>query len=235
MSSPNHQLLAIDLGDPPGPWTAAGFEVAEVDGCPSVLLDRTLLRLRGTGERMTGWALRGLDDPIDGLGVAELPTTDPTTVLGGSNPNGVGRIDHVVVSTDDVLRTVAAFEAAGLDVRGQRGTDSYGSPMRQTFFWAGDVIVELIGPDPDTTNEPDDIGTDLTAERGASFFGLALVAGDLDVTAERMGELLGVPKDAVQRGRRIAGLRGAKVGISVPIAVMSPHVGHVGSAGEPPK
>ena len=35
---------------------------------------------------------------------------------------------------------------------------------------------------------------------------------------------MGTPKDAVQDGRRIAGLRGKEVGIRLPIAVMSPHV-----------
>jgi hypothetical protein len=55
-------------------------------------------------------------------------------------------------------------------------------------------------------------------------FGLALVADDLDATAAQLGELLSTPKPAVQPGRRIAGLRGAQVGISVPVAVMSPHV-----------
>jgi hypothetical protein len=86
--------------------------------------------------------------------------------------------------------------------------------MRQVFFWAGDVIVELIGPDRD---EP-------VTDEATSFFGLALVADDLDATASRLGELLSTPKDAVQPGRRIAGLRGARVGITVPVAVMSPHV-----------
>jgi hypothetical protein len=94
------------------------------------------------------------------------------------------------------------------------------------FFWAGDVIVELIGPDEGepTTDEP------------ASVFGLALSATDLDATAAHLGDLLGTPKDAVQPGRRIAGLRGRQVGISLPIAVMSPHVRagrgeHDGAAG----
>jgi hypothetical protein len=86
--------------------------------------------------------------------------------------------------------------------------------MRQTFLWAGDVIVELVAPDDGEprTDEP------------TSIFGLALVAADLDVTAASLGDLLGTPRPAVQQGRRIAGLRGREVGISVPIAVMSPHV-----------
>jgi hypothetical protein len=82
------------------------------------------------------------------------------------------------------------------------------------FFWAGDVILELMGPDRDQPVTDD----------ATSVFGLALVADDLDTTAAHLGELLSSPKEAVQPGRRIAGLRGAKVGISVPIAVMSPHV-----------
>jgi hypothetical protein len=119
-----------------------------------------------------------------------------------------------VVSTGDVERTVAAFVDVGLEMRGERATTSYGSPMRQVFFWAGDVILELIGPD---RGEP-------VTDEAASVFGLALVADDLDATAAHLGELLSTPKDAVQPGRRIAGLRGARTGISVPVAVMSPHV-----------
>ena len=124
------------------------------------------------------------------------------------------RIDHVVVRSGDAERTVSAFEAAGLEVRGGRSTTSYGSPMRQVFLWAGDVIVELVAPDlgEPTTDEP------------TSVFGLALVADDLDATAAHLGELLSTPRDAVQQGRRIAGLRGREIGISLPIAVMSPHV-----------
>ena len=86
--------------------------------------------------------------------------------------------------------------------------------MRQTFFWAGDVILELVGPDEGepVTDEP------------TSIFGLALVSADLAATATALGDLLGTPKDAVQPGRQIAGLRNRAVGIALPIAVMSPHV-----------
>jgi hypothetical protein len=87
--------------------------------------------------------------------------------------------------------------------------------MRQTFFWAGDVIVELVGPD---VGEP-------STDEPTTVFGLALVASDLDATAAVLGPLLGTPKAAVQPGRRIAGLRGRDLGISLPLAVMSPHRG----------
>lgn len=264
MDATNRQLTAIDLGDSPRAWEAAGFSV--VDG--AVLLGNTLLRLSGSGDRVEGWAVAGVDHPIDGLPAvapganpAPNPRANPSanraaeradtdalrdtvrhataprvnraaeradtdaigdTVEGGAahrdgdavHPNGIVRIDHVVVRSGDSDRTVAEFERAGLDVRGERSTNSYGSPMRQTFLWAGDVIVELIAPD---AGEP-------RTDEPTSIFGLALSAADLDATSAYLGELLGTPKAAVQPGRRIAGLRGAKVGISVPVAVMSPHV-----------
>lgn len=209
MDATNRQLTAIDLGDTPAAWTAAGFTVA--DG--AVELGSTVLRLTGSGQGVEGWAIAGVDDPIDGL--ASAPPPSPAGAPGRvQHPNGVVRIDHVVVRSGDCDRTVAGFEAAGLEVRGGRSTTSYGSPMRQVFLWAGDVIVELVGPD---AGEP-------TTDEPTSFFGLALVSDDLDATAAHLGELLSTPKAAVQQDRRIAGLRGREIGISLPIAIMSPHV-----------
>jgi hypothetical protein len=204
-----HQLTTVDLGDTPDAWAAAGFAVSN----GAVRLGNTLVRLTGSGGRFQGWAIDGVATPIDGLAVA-TPGDGPAGSDSSAHPNGIERIDHVVVRSGDADRTVAAFEAAGLEVRGGRSTTSYGSPMRQVFLWAGDVIVELVAPDhgEPTTDEP------------TSVFGLALVANDLDATAAHLGELLSPPRDAVQHGRRIAGLRGREVGISLPIAVMSPHV-----------
>jgi len=204
----NGQLTAITLGDTPQAWRDAGFRVGSGD---VVTLGSTAVRLTGSGAGFEGWALDGVSAPIDGL-----PTTDAPEPGAGAepNPNGISRIDHVVFRTGDCERTIAAFVDAGFEVRGGRSTTSYGAPMRQTFFWAGDVILELVGPDEGepTTDEP------------TSIFGLALVADDLDATAASLGELLGEPKDAVQPGRRIAGLRHRQVGMSLPLAVMSPHV-----------
>jgi hypothetical protein len=230
MPATNPQLLTVDVGDDAAAWAAAGFAVASGPDGDLVWLGSTALRLTGRGGRVEGWALQGVTTPIDGLATTEPAGTGtadeadetdgtdgtdraPGRTGGPPHPNGISRIDHVVVSSGDVERTVAAFGEAGFEVRGERSTTSYGSPMRQVFFWAGDVIVELIGPG---------VGEPVT-EDATSVFGLALVADDLDTTAARLGELLSTPKDAVQPGRRIAGLRGAKVGISVPVAVMSPH------------
>lgn len=228
MDAGNRQLRLIELGDTPRAWTDAGFTVGPDD---TVRLGETLVRLTGRGGRVLGWSIDGVDNPIDGLAVAppaDTPSSDrtssgtPSTDVPGSStdgappehPNGISGIDHVVVLTGDVDRTVAAFAAAGIEPRGERHTDDYGSPMRQVFCWAGDVIIEIVGPETVDPQHPDP----------ASIFGLALVADDLDATSARLGDLLATPKDAVQPGRRIAGLRGRDVGISVPIAVMSPHL-----------
>ena len=210
----NAQLTTIELGDAPEAWASAGFTVGD-DG---VRLGSTTVGLTGRGGAFLGWSFDGLspsgDGPsdLDGLPLLDTGAVDGTTPP--THPNGIVSIDHVVVRTGNCERTIAAFEQAGFDVRGGRSTTSYGSPMRQTFFWGGDVILELVGPD---AGEP-------TTDEPTTIFGLALVATDIDRTAETLGELLGTPKPAVQEGRRIAGLRHRQAGISLPIAVMSPHV-----------
>jgi Glyoxalase-like domain len=205
-----HQLLSLTVGDDPDAWRTAGFAV---DAGGRLRLGSTVIALTGTGGGVAGWSIEDVDGPIDGLPAA--PVVTGAADAPGAHPNGIDRIDHVVVRTGDCDRTIAAFEAAGLEVRGGRSTTSYGTPMRQTFLWAGDVIIELVGPD---AGEP-------TTDEVTSFFGLALVAEDLDATAAHLGDLMGTPKEAVQDGRRIAGLRGKDAGISVPLAVMSPHPG----------
>jgi len=209
------QLVTLQLGDAPEAWAAAGFDP---DGQGRVLLGSTWVCCSGSGAGFEGWAFDG--DPstpadIDGLAAVDHgPADTPMETPKVTHPNGIRSIDHVVVRTGDCERTIAAFVRSGFAVRGGRTTVSHGSPMRQTFFWAGDVILELVGPDEGGPS----------TDEAASIFGLALVADDLDATAASLGDLLGSPKDAVQSGRRIAGLRNTTVGIGLPIAVMSPHV-----------
>ena len=214
------QLELLELGDTAAAWEAAGFRVSNGN---TVQLGGTTIACTGTGEAFLGWRIEGLggEDPhgpkreIDGINLlAPSDSTSPVFAQEAQpHPNGITRIDHIVVSTGNCDRSIAAFEAADFVVRGERCTSSYGSPMRQVFFFAGDVIVELMGPDR---------GQEVS-DAPASIFGLALVAEDLSFTAEALGDLLGTPKDAVQAGRQIAGLRTKSVGIGLAVAVMSPH------------
>ena len=209
-----HQLLVVRTGDDPAAWTAAGFTVTDRgDGTGSVRIGRTDVELTGSGDGFEGWALDGVDGPVDGLGTV-TPWAGDDRDDAPAHPNGVARIDHLVLLTGDTVRTVAGLEAVGLQVRGTRETRAGGAPAVQVFFWAGDVILELVGP-------AEGGGTD---DGPATVMGLALAVDDLDATASFLGPLLGSPRDAVQRSRQVATLRHKDVGMQLPLLLMSPHV-----------
>ena len=197
-------LTGLFVGDAPEAWEALGFTVdgdhVDVGGVRITLTDD------GTGLRR--WALDGVQlagDEVEGLRTERAPA-------GGADdhPNGIVELDHVVVWTPDVDRTVGALSAIGLEKRRERETDSYGGPMRQAFFKPAGGIIEVVG-----SAEPQGDGR-------AKFFGLDFTSADLDATAAYLVERLKPAKDAVQPGRRIATLR-SDAGAGVPIAIMSPH------------
>jgi hypothetical protein len=202
------------VGDDPEAWRLAGFRVDEDDVCR---VGTVRVRLTGSGgaRHLHGWSLRGVDPAtadVDGVPTT-VSSTDPADPA--EHPNGVTKIDHVVMTTPDLDRTVAALEALGLDVRRVRDDAvRYPQPMRQVFFRLGEVVLELIGP-----HTPDPA----TAGRPARLWGIAVDSADLDATADHLGpQRVTAPKDAVQPGRRIATLRTRDLDISTSIAFMSP-------------
>ena len=202
-------VVEIEVADEPDAWRAAGFSVADDRAQVGSIAIRLVGRTDGAkGIRSWSWSNLWTDDPIDGLATHVAPQH---AVTPDAHANGSTIIDHVVVVTPDLERTVPAFEARGLDVRRTRHTDQYGPAFRQVFFRGGETIIELIGPD--TPADGDD--------RDAHFYGLAFTVADLDATATHLGDGLGSIKDAVQDGRRIATLRHKTFDISVPIAFMS--------------
>ncbi len=213
------RLLELTIADEPEAWASAGFAV---DG-GAVHLGGTVLRLVGReGERrgIVSWTLAGLpivDGSLDGLPTVSVPAGDPTAPDAPlvPHPNGVTGIDHVVVATPDLDRTIEVVVAVGLDLRRIRDTTSYGAPMRQAFFRLGPVVLEVVSGDTGS-GQP-------AAEAPATWFGLAVDAADLDVLATQLGEGLGGIKEAVQEGRRIATFRHKALGLSVPVAVMDDH------------
>ncbi len=206
------------VGDPPEAWVDAGFAVDPDGVCRIGGVAVRLDPEQGRGIRR--WSLRGIDADtvVDGIPTA---ATDAGTGPGqppAIHPNGVLRIDHLVVASSDGDRTAGALAALGLEARRTRDDDtSYGMPMRQTFFRLGEVILELIAPQE---------ALDGSAP-GARFYGLALDVEDLDALAGRYGPCLGRIKDAVQPGRRIATLRRRDLGLSAAIAFMTPGPGSV--------
>ena len=114
-----------------------------------------------------------------------------------AHPNGVTALDHVVAITPDLDRTVAALEAAGLDLRRIREEPTPAGAPRQAFFRLGAPILEVV-------QEPAEaIERSGGADGPAFFWGLALVAPDLDATVAGLGRSAAArPRPAVQPGRR---------------------------------
>jgi hypothetical protein len=164
----------------------------------------------GTSDGITGWSLRGLPDgwsgDLDGIATAR---SDAAAAEPAIHANGVTTIDHVVLLSPDLNRTVEALAAVGADPRRERDTALGGRAMRQIFFRFGEVIVEVVGS-PETTSE------------GAStLWGITYVVADIDATASFFGDRTSPVKDAVQPGRRITTLRHRDLGLSVRTAFIS--------------
>lgn len=198
--------MELEVCGPREPWERLGFRI---DAAGTCRVGAVTLRFAGDGPGgVRAWTLAGArgDGPVDGLptrrrSAGELP--EPAA----EHPNGALGLDHLVVMTPDLDRTFAALDAAGFDLRRTRDAGTPERPLRQGFYRAGEAIVEVVG--------------DVPPPGPARFWGLVAVVRDLDALAERLGERLGLPRDAVQPGRRIATVR-ESAGLGVPIAFMTP-------------
>jgi catechol 2,3-dioxygenase-like lactoylglutathione lyase family enzyme len=190
-------LEELEIADEPADWRALGFEVE--DG--ACLVSSVRLRLTGKGPRrgILGWTLRD-GEPVAG----EAPR----------HPNGVVRIDHVVLLSPDLDRTVDELRAEGFELRRIREGETPGGSTRQAFFRLGEPILEVV-------QAPEGTSVARNPDGPARLWGLAFRVDDLDATGALLGELLGTPRDAVQAGRKIATLR-AEAGLGPAIAFMTP-------------
>lgn len=207
-------IAALTVADEPAAWAALGFAV-DGDGCR---IGGVRLRFAGraAGRGIVGWTLRGAASAqLDGL---------PTTVADGDgapaaaavHPNGVVAIDHVVVITPALERTVAALRAAGLDLRRIREQPTPAGAPRQAFFRLGAELVEVVQEPPEA------VARGGGPDRPAFFWGLALRVDDLRAAVARLGPArVGAVRPAVQPGREIATLRRG-AGLAVPVALMTP-------------
>jgi Glyoxalase-like domain len=204
------------IADEPDAWRAAGFAV-EGDLC---IGGSVRLRLVGSGpgRGIVSWSVRDAGSlELDGVRTSASEEAPPPN--GGTQPNGVVSIDHVVVITPDLDRTVAALREAGFDLRRLREGPTPGGSPRQAFFRMGEVILELVAAPEGTKIASDPSGP-------ARLWGISFLVEELDRTAAALGELLGAPRQAVQPGRRIATLR-RDAGLGPAIAFMSPGPGAI--------
>ncbi len=167
-------------------------------------------RRRGTG--IVGWSLRGL--PSDGAfhDLDGIPTTrsDAAAPAPGEHANGVTAIDHVVLLSPDLGRTVESLAAIGVEPRRERDGQLGGRPIQQIFFRFGEVIIEVVG------------SPEAASEGPSTLWGITYVVADIDATAAYFGDRTAPVKEAVQPGRRITTLRHDELGISVRSAMISP-------------
>ena len=171
------------------------------------------IRLTGGGAGIVGWSLGGLpSNSLEALDGIPTVRSDTAVATPGRHPNGVTAIDHVVLLSPDLARTVGALAAIGLAPRRERDAELGGRSIRQVFFRLGEVILEVVGA-PDTASEGP-----------ATLWGITYVVADIDATASYFGEHTTAVKAAVQPGRRITTLRHRELGMSVRTAMISPPI-----------
>jgi hypothetical protein len=168
----------IVLGDPPEAWEALGFDVRE----GIVALGEERLQLTGRGGGILEVTAPIEAGEPDGLPLRNGPhhPAEPS-----AHPNGAFAVDHVVVLTGSLDRTVSALQAAGLDLRRR--------DERMAFLRLGSYILEVV--------ERDD---------PPRFWGLVVVVDDPEAVPGA-----GPAKNAVQPGRRIATVKGLGTALAV--------------------
>ncbi len=211
------RLVEVHVSAERGAWRAAGVPV---DGLGLGWLGSVLLRVDPTlgPPGLRSWVVdvgssAAISD-VDGLPTNVGPAPSPLPPELGSILGVIG-IDHVVVLTPDLDRTVAAVEQqVGVPLLRTRDADAGGASVHQAFFRLGEVILEVVASrSPGGDDGP------------ARFYGLALTVSDLEEAARHLGDLLGPVKPAVQRDRHIATVR-REAGLGAAVALMSPAPEH---------
>lgn len=205
-------MTSIDwlvVGGPAEPWTALGLLAAvQPDGSANIPLFGTGIAVAGSGDPgMRGWVVSGIDSSvvdIDGVATTVGAAAPP---LFAAHPLGVQSIDHVVVSTDDLVRTCGAIaDATGAPLKRVREA---GGGVRQGFHRIGSLVIEVV------EREGQPAGP-------ASLWGFVLIVDDLATACAQLGaDVISEPREAVQPGRSIATVR-SDVGLGVALALMSP-------------
>jgi hypothetical protein len=200
----------LEIADPADAWRQAGFSV-DSDAVCRVGGVRIRLVGRARGAGIVGWSLRGLpsNGSVADLGGIPTTTSGAMAAVPATHANGVTAIDHIVLLSPDLGRTVESLVSIGVHPRRQRDAELGGRPIRQIFVRLGEVIVEVVGSPG-------------TADEGPStLWGITYVAADVDATASFFGDRTTPVKEAVQPGRRITTLRHHELGISVRSAIIS--------------
>ena len=201
-------LAALDVGGPSHRWRELGFAVAG----EHARAGKVELRFHpDQPPGLRGWSLRGLPPGKDVDGIPAGEPSAPPAEPAPAHPNGVEAIDHVVVLSPNLDRTLGALASVGLPVRRLREAGE-SPPLRQAFLVAGPAVLEVVG------DVEDPAGRDAPAR----LWGVTFVVADLDALTRQLGDALGRPHAAVQPGRRIVSVRESAAELGVPVAFITP-------------
>jgi len=210
VSDPEPRIEELQLSVDLSAWVAAGLAPEGATCAAQIGATRLAFEPPSGGSgAISGWTLRGVGSAdLDGLATALVgPPVRPPA----SGPDAVPRVDHVVIFTPRLERTIEAFESAGVRCRRIREVGPADRRLRQAFFRFGEVIAEVV-------EAPEEQAGRAGAAR---FWGLTLAVPDLERVAGDLGERVGSIRDAVQPGRRIATVR-ERAGLGIPVALISP-------------
>ena len=197
-------IAELVVGATPDHWRAAGFAVDADDRV--VIGTVTIVLSTDSAPGIASWALRApVPSTIDGLATSSSTGEIPDATV---HPNHVVAIDHLVVLTPDLDRTIDALAEQGLELRRVReGPAGDGREVKQAFFRMAEVILEVVA-------------TGRGGDEPAQFWGLTFLSDDLDATLASLGpDRVSEARPAVQTGRRIATVR-ESAGLGVPVALM---------------
>ncbi|MEM9037917.1 MAG: VOC family protein [Actinomycetota bacterium] len=204
MTRARPELAHLDLAGTSGPWVDLGFSV-EHDVLRVGSID---LRFVDGDRGLVGWGLRNVElhghDDLDGVPSTLVVDAPPAEAV--THPNGANVIDHVVLRTPDIDRTLAVLAEAGLELRRLREVPD--STYHQAFYRLGETILEVVGEPGRHDDAP------------SALWGLVCTVADADAASSHAADRLGAWKDAVQPGRRIATVR-RSAGLTTAVALMT--------------
>jgi hypothetical protein len=203
-------VVDVEVGDPSDVWARAGFSV-DADAVCRVGGVRVRLVGSGRGTGILGWSLSGLASNDVCFDLDGIPTTrsDAIVAAPAEHANGVTTVDHIVLLSPDLGRTVDSLATVGATPRRRRDGQLDGHPIRQIFFRFAEVILEVVGSAETASDGP------------STLWGITYNVADIDATADYFGDRTTPVKQAVQPGRRITTLRHHELGMSVRSAMIS--------------
>lgn len=148
------------------------------------------------------------DPALDGAG---RPGRASPGELPRDHPNGACGVDHVVVATPHLERSVAAFASEGLSPRRTREAETAEGPVTQAFYVAGPCLIELVGRRAPNASGPGP----------AILWGVTFLSEDLGRLPALDPPVVASIRGAVQPGRRIAVAR-PELELPIAVAFMDP-------------